>query len=106
MDPQQELFTTVLVVLRERGETDGWKVHDGELPGKGTRYPFVYMNDTGQTDKATKSAIVGMASITVDVWHNKPTQRGELSAVMAAVKEELRRLPDGNLHFECRPIRR
>ena len=105
MDPQQELFTAALVAIRERGETDGWKTYDGELPGKDTRYPFAYMDSTEQTDRMTKSVIVGTVSLVVHVWHNRPTRRGELSAVMEAVKEELRRLPDGILHFECRSVR-
>ena len=41
MDPQQELFSELLVKIKELG----YDVYDGFLPPEGTPYPFIYLAD-------------------------------------------------------------
>ena len=55
MDPQQELFTALLIAAREQG----YDVYDGALPPEDTPYPFVYLADSRQADAETKDAVIG-----------------------------------------------
>ena len=57
MDPEQEIFTELLVKLREKFGTD--MVHDGFLPPDGTPYPFIYLAESQLIDSANKSAVFG-----------------------------------------------
>lgn len=41
MDPQQELFTALLLKLKEKYEDTGIGVYDTFLPPDGTPYPFI-----------------------------------------------------------------
>ena len=45
MDPQQELFTELLLKLKELG----YDVYDTFLPPEDTPYPFIYLADSQQT---------------------------------------------------------
>lgn len=82
-DPQQELFTRLLLDLKAKG----FDVHDGALPPDGTPYPFVYLGDVQQNDIEKKNAIVGNVHATIHVWHNKPTRRGTVSGMMLDIKK-------------------
>ena len=53
MDPQQELFTALLLRLKDLG----YDVYDTFLPAEGTPYPFIYLADSRQTDTRTKNAV-------------------------------------------------
>ena len=75
MDPQQELFTELLLKLKEMG----YDVYDTFLPPEDTPYPFVYLADGQQTDDANKTAVFGNVYQTIHVWHNNPRQRGAVS---------------------------
>ena len=68
MDPQQELFTELLLRLKDLE----YDVYDTFLPPEGTPYPFIYLADSQQTDIQTKSAVVGNVYQTFHVWHNNP----------------------------------
>lgn len=46
MDPQQELFTALLLKLKEKYEDTGIGVYDTFLPPDGTPYPFIYLADS------------------------------------------------------------
>ena len=89
MDPQQELYTAILLCLKELYGND---VYDGFLPPDNTPYPFVYLGDFRQNDKETKGAILGNVYPTIHVWHNNPHQRGTVSAMMLRIKTELRKI--------------
>lgn len=89
MDPQQELYTAILLNLKELYGND---VYDGFLPPDNTPYPFVYLGDFRQNDKETKGAILGTVYPTIHVWHNNPHQRGTVSAMMLRIKTELRKI--------------
>lgn len=82
MDPQQELFTAILVALR----AEGYDPYDGELPPAGTAYPFVYVGDSTLTDSYTKSAVFGNVTQTIHVYSNAPHKRGTLSSMLLDIK--------------------
>ena len=83
MDPQQELFTAILVELRKRYPD---QTYDTFLPPEGTPYPFIYLADNQQVDVQNKTAIFGNVSQTIHVWHDNPRQRGTVSQMMLDVK--------------------
>lgn len=82
MDPQQELFTELLISLRK----SGYDVYDGILPPNGTPYPFIYLGDCTQADDANKTAVFGSVYQTIHVWSNQPRNRGTVSQILLAVK--------------------
>ncbi len=88
MDPQQELFTE----LRQRIKENGYDVYDGSLPPEGTPYPFVYLGTSQQVDDANKTAVFGNVYQTIHVWHNTPKRRGDVSAILLAVKQVCRKI--------------
>lgn len=81
-DPQQEIFSALLVRLREAGYT----VYDGTLPPEAASYPFIYMAESQQVDTPHKSGAFGTVYQTVDIWHNQPEQRGTVSSMLLAAK--------------------
>ena len=78
MDPQQELFSELLLKMKELG----YDVYDTFLPPKGTPYPFIYLADSQQTDTPNKTAVFGNVSQTIHIWHNNPRQRGTVSKML------------------------
>lgn len=83
MDPQQELFTALLVNLKKLG----YDVYDGQLPPKDTPYPFVYLADSQMDDDLSmKNARLADVSQTIHVWHNNIRQRGTVSKMLLDVK--------------------
>lgn len=88
MDPQQELFTALLVTLKEKG----YDVYDGYLPPEDTPYPFIYLADSQQVDDANKSAVFGNVHQTIHVYSNTPKKRGDVSAMLLAIKQVCRQL--------------
>ena len=88
MDPQQELFSTLLTELKKLG----YDVYDGFLPPKNTPYPFIYLADSTQIDEENKTAVFGRVSQTIHVWHNSPKQRGTVSKVLLDAKTMCRKL--------------
>ena len=88
MDPQQELFTELLIKLKQAG----YDVYDGGLPPEDTPYPFVYLADNQQIDDSNKSAVFGSVHQTIDVWHNNPKQRGMVSKILLGIKDVCRNI--------------
>lgn len=89
MDPQQELFSALLIAIREAG----YDVYDGPLPPEGTPYPFVYLADSQQVDDmGNKTAIWGNVFQTIHVWHNSPKHRGTVSGILLHIKQIARKL--------------
>lgn len=86
-DPQQELFTGLVLALRAHFEPKGIGVYDGFLPADGTPYPFIYLADSRQNDTGTKGQNVGVVNQTIHVWHNNPHKRGTLSQVLLEIKQ-------------------
>ena len=83
MDPQQELFSELLLKMKELG----YDVYDTFLPPKGTPYPFIYLADSQQTDTPNETAVFGNVSQTIHIWHNNPRQRGTVSKMLLDIKE-------------------
>lgn len=82
MDPQQELFTELLVRLKEKG----YDVYDGFLPPDSTEYPFVYLADSQQVDDRNKTTSFGTVYQKIHVWHSSPKQRGRVSEILLDMK--------------------
>lgn len=89
MDPQQELFSAVLMALKEKYEDTGVGVYDTDLPPEDTPYPFVYLADCSESDQATKNEIIGETNLTLKVWHDNIRQRGTVSGILAEDNVEL-----------------
>lgn len=88
IDPQQELFTRILLDLKALGHD----VYDGFLPPEGTAYPFIYMGDFQMTDDANKTAVFGNVFPTIHVWSNTPKNRGTVSKMLLEIKNVLRKI--------------
>ena len=88
MDPQQELFTELLLKIKELG----YGVYDTFLPPEDTPYPFIYLADSQQTDDPNKTAVFGNVYQTIHVWHNNPRQRGTVSKILLDIKKVCYRL--------------
>lgn len=99
MEPQQNIFSTLLIRLRAAGYT----VYDGMLPPENVPYPFIYMGESQTVDDARKGAIGGEVYQTIHVWHNNVRERGVLSAMLGAVKTICRQLENESswLLAEC-----
>lgn len=90
IDPQQELFTALLLALREQfGDAN---VFDSALPPEGTPYPFVYLADSQLNDQYLKNAVFGTVDQTIHVWGNDPKKRGTISAMLLQIKQICREL--------------
>ena len=88
MDPQQELFTALLLRLKEKG----YDVYDTFLPPEGTPYPFIYLADSQQIDEANKTAVFGSVHQTIHIWCDNPKRRGTVSKMLLAIKNTCRKL--------------
>ncbi len=93
MDAQQELFSTLLVQLKERYKEKGVGVYDGFLPPEGTPYPFVYLAESQFVDDyGNKTMIRGSVYQTISVWHNDCQERGTVSDLLQQIKDLSRRI--------------
>lgn len=102
MDPQQELFSTLLLELKKQYPD---RVYDTFLPPEGTPYPFVYLADSILTDIANKTAVFGNVSQTIHVWHDNPRQRGRVSQMLLQIKQICRRLEHtGNFSWSVKDL--
>ena len=99
LDPQQELFTRLLLGLKER-----YEVYDGELPPEDTLYPFVYLGDFRQNDTETKTQVIGSVYPMIHVWHNNTRQRGTVSRMLLEIKKECRMIDNTDNHWLVRNV--
>ena len=76
MTAQQELFTYFKTQLN---------AYDGQLPPKGTTYPFYYLDDTRQQLGSAKTHDYGYVTLAIHVWHNDWKQRGTVSVMMGNI---------------------
>lgn len=83
IDPQQELFTELLLKLKAME----YDVYDTLLPPEDTPYPFIFLADSQQIDDRNKSAVFGDVYQTIHVWHNNPKQRGTVSKILLEIKQ-------------------
>lgn len=97
MDSQQELFSALLVQLKKELKSKGVSVYDTFLPCEGTPYPYVYIGSSQLVDDyGNKTMILGNITQVVDVWHNNPRKRGELSEIMQTIKKVARKINHTN----------
>lgn len=90
MNPGQELFGALLVALRKAYPG---MVYDSFLPPEETPYPFIYLNGTYEIeDFRMKGVYFGQTAISIDVWHNDPTQRGTVDSLLFSVRQIARAL--------------
>ena len=102
MDSQQELFTALKVQLEKALKSKGVNVYDTFLPGEGTPYPYVYIGNSQLVDDyGNKTMVLGDITQVVDVWHNNPMKRGELSEIMLIIKSVARQI-EHTKHFAFR----
>ena len=92
MDPQQELFSELLVLLRKKYKGTDIGVYDTFLPPDGTPYPFVYLADSQQNDQQTKAEVIGVINQTIHVWHDNPKKRGTVSGMLVDIKQICRKI--------------
>lgn len=93
MDSQQELFIALKVQLEKALKSKNVNVYDTFLPSEGTSYPYVYIGNSQLVDDyGNKTMILGTITQVVDVWHNNPRKRGELSEIMMIVKDVARQI--------------
>lgn len=91
MDAQQEIFTSLLIMLKKVFEDDGIKVYDTFLPPLDVPYPFIYLADSQLTDDySNKQMVFGTVNQTIKVWIDNPKQRGTLSDILADIKNVCR----------------
>lgn len=83
MDKQQDLFTYLVVKLREEGYT----VYDCGVPGPSATYPYILLSNMQQVDEITKLGAVANVYPTIDVYHDIVTQRGLVSDIMMRIKQ-------------------
>lgn len=102
LEPQQAFF---IAVRRELAARYPGMVYDGELPGSETAYPFIYLGEFNQTDRETKSVILGSIPVTVHVWHDRPGQRGTVSRLCMAVKTAIRGAKHKDYSFLVRNVK-
>lgn len=101
LEPQQALFIAMRKALKEIYPDS---VYDGAIPGLETPYPFTYLGEFNQVDQETKSTIIGYIPVTIHNWHNRPDQRGVVSARNMAVKEVLRKAAHPDYAFHARNV--
>lgn len=99
MEPQQNIFTTLLQRLR----ATCYDVYDGMLPPEGVPYPFIYLGEAQTVDVPRKGTIQGEVYQTIHVWHNNPRQRGRVSRMLGDIKTICRDIENssGWLLAEC-----
>ena len=95
MQAQQELFTYFKTQLN---------AYDGQLPPRGTTYPFYYIADTRQQYGSAKSHDYGYVTLIVHIWHNDEKQRGTVSEMMQNVMTKVGQL-DETTNFKWSLIR-
>lgn len=83
MDPQQEIFTELLLKLKAMD----YDVYDTFMPSEDATYPFIFLADSQQIDDQNKTAVFGDVYQTIHVWHNNPKQRGTISKILLEIKK-------------------
>lgn len=68
------------------------------LPGKDTKYPFVFVGEQyKQNDRVHKDHLNGLTQVTVHFWHNDHRKRGSLLSMMYDLEEIIQQKYKSNL---------
>lgn len=84
--PQQQIYDAVFLVAYNLG----YSVFD-YLPAKETIYPFVFIGEQFDQDRATKSIIYGRVQQRIHIYHDYKKRR-EVTTMMDTIKREIRKL--------------
>ncbi len=91
--PQQQVFDAVYISSLNLG----YATYD-YLPANQVAYPFVFLGEQFDQDKATKSVIYGDVQQTIHVYHTHKKRR-ELTDIMNNIKASLRRLKNTDTYY-------
>lgn len=86
LSPQAQIFNTVYSVCHGINENTF-----DYLPANDTVYPFIYVGEQMDIDRANKSTITGLVTQTIHVY-NDYKRRGDTTQIMDSIKRELRKL--------------
>lgn len=86
LPPQQQIFNKIFEVCLSLG----FKTFDF-LPADGEEYPFVFVGEQTDIDRANKSTITGLVMQTIH-FYGDYKKRGDLSVMMNDLKRELRKV--------------
>lgn len=84
--PQQQIFDVCFKVSHALG----YRTFD-YLPAKDAGYPFVFVGEQFDQDRATKSIIYGRVQQRIHIYHDYKKRR-ELTTMIDSIKRELRKL--------------
>lgn len=84
--PQQQIFDACF----KTSQALGYRTFD-YLPAKDVEYPFVFVGEQFDQDKATKTIIYGRVQQRIHIYHDYK-KRGELTTMIDSIKHELRKL--------------
>lgn len=86
LPPQQQIYDKVYAVCLALE----FKTYD-YLPADREEYPFVYVGEQSDVDRANKSTVTGLVMQTIH-FYGDYRKRGDLSVMMNDLKRELRRV--------------
>lgn len=84
--PQQQIFDACFKVSHALG----YRTFD-YLPAKDAGYPFVFVGEQFDQDRATKTIIYGRVQQRIHIYHDYKKRR-ELTTMIDSIKRELRKL--------------
>lgn len=98
--PQSQIFNACYIT----SSSLGYATHDF-LPAASAEYPFVYIGEQFDTDRATKSVIYGRVQQTIHIYDNYK-KRKRVTDMMDTIKRELRKLNHtDNFYISVKGIR-
>lgn len=86
IQPDQELFDAVFKICEDLG----YDTYD-YLPSEGTDYPFVYLGESQELPKETKTVIFGKIQQMIHIY-GLQTERKQVSDMKGAILEQVRNL--------------
>lgn len=86
LPPQQQIFNKVFEVCLSLG----FSTFD-YLPAEGEKYPFVFVGEQTDVDRANKSTVTGLVMQTIH-FYGDYRKRGDLSVMMNDLRRELRKV--------------
>lgn len=99
LSPQQQIYDKVFEVC----QTLGFKTYD-YLPADEVGYPFAFVGEQSDIDRANKSTVTGLVMQTVHFYHDYK-KRGELTTMINDLRRELRKVKNTkNFYLNVRNI--
>lgn len=99
LNPSTELFAAVLARLLKVFPD---RVFSTVMPPEGTPYPFIYISAAHEIeDFRMKGAWFGQAGLSINVWHNDPSQRGTVDSLLFSIRQICRGLEQTENYSWC-----